>query len=340
MLHTLRKLKKRGIVKDDRAQALTEMVIVIPIILLVFFIILEYFQIARVSQLGNYAAYVAARTYAVRMYEDQGDREDNAYTAACIAYAPVSWLKSEEWFGSSGIGDAISELTDMGLPEAVGDIADIAWGFGVAWGVRLNQLGGGSVTYERSGSGDNEQVKVELHYAYPIGLPGLAEMWAWTGGEKDIKDTFAGGSGGAMSALSSPYPYLDITTKCAMGLEKWTGEPRERASVDSDAATDPGLEQQAEEMQEAVEEYEEAMEAEREAAEDYQEAINERIAAEEEYNAVLNDPDSTAAEIETAKDKLDAARLKEAIEKNDWLDAAEAAEMAKEELEDVTDTEF
>ncbi len=62
----MRWMSRLGIVEDDRAQALAEFVLVIPVILLLFMLILQYFVVVQVTQLGNYAAYAAARVHAVR----------------------------------------------------------------------------------------------------------------------------------------------------------------------------------------------------------------------------------------------------------------------------------
>ncbi len=56
-----------NIIPDEGGQALTEFVIVIPVILLFFFSMVQYFSIVQASQLGNYAAFVAARVYAVNV---------------------------------------------------------------------------------------------------------------------------------------------------------------------------------------------------------------------------------------------------------------------------------
>ncbi len=49
------------VILDDGGQALTEFVIVIPIVLLFFFAMVQYFSIVQATQLENYAAFVAAR---------------------------------------------------------------------------------------------------------------------------------------------------------------------------------------------------------------------------------------------------------------------------------------
>src|ERR1043165_10169650 len=85
------RLSIHRILEDDRAQALTEFVMVFPIILFLFCAILQYLIIVRVSQLGNYARYYAARVYAVRLSVDGKDEATKAaIRAAAFAYAPVA----------------------------------------------------------------------------------------------------------------------------------------------------------------------------------------------------------------------------------------------------------
>ena len=72
-----------NVVKDDGGQAMTEFVIVIPIILLFFFAMLQYFANVQASQLANYAAFVSARVYAVRASIDANDANDKARNGGC-----------------------------------------------------------------------------------------------------------------------------------------------------------------------------------------------------------------------------------------------------------------
>ncbi len=58
-----RRLEKTGFFQDERGVALTEFVIVFPVVMLLFLAMLQYSEIVQAAQLGNYAAYVAARSY-------------------------------------------------------------------------------------------------------------------------------------------------------------------------------------------------------------------------------------------------------------------------------------
>jgi len=77
-------------VRDDGGQALTEFVIVIPIMLLFFFAMLQNFADFQASQLGNYAAFMAARVYSVDDAVDSGGSQQKALRAASWAMAPVA----------------------------------------------------------------------------------------------------------------------------------------------------------------------------------------------------------------------------------------------------------
>jgi len=170
-----------GIIKDDRAQALTEFAITIPVILLFFFMFLQYFVIVRTSQLANYAAFVAARSYAVHATVDGAtEAKDMATKAAAMAFAPVASLEPGE---VAGIGGSLSGLVPSGLPSIFSSAADLVEGYFVAYKIRLNSsIGGGSVNISTNGS--PPQIDVEINYPQPVYIPGLAELWALVAGNK------------------------------------------------------------------------------------------------------------------------------------------------------------
>lgn len=99
-----KRLKREGIIRDDQAVALTEFAIVMPVVLFFFLAILQYFEIVRAAQMVNYAAYVAARSYAVL------HSEDDAMKSAVMALAPIS---NNVGLGSitGGLGSGMSELS-------------------------------------------------------------------------------------------------------------------------------------------------------------------------------------------------------------------------------------
>ncbi|MEI8120845.1 MAG: TadE/TadG family type IV pilus assembly protein [bacterium] len=262
-----------GIVKDDRAQSLTEFAIVIPIVLLMFFAMLQYVAVVQAHQVGNYAAYVAARSYAV--YHD----EDKALSAAAMAFAPIARLMPGE-LTALGYDLGAFELTGSGLEKLVK-------GYVVAKNLRLNSsILGGKLSI--STSGDPKQVDVEIIYPQPIYVPGLVELWNLVAGEKvftSLKSLREGLGGvpkyyGEYQMLreqqksvagfdipdADPYlslcPHVAVRSKCSMGYEEW-GEiesfrPRLPNTVDAEEVTDPALEAKAKEMDQARKDLEDA----------------------------------------------------------------------------------
>ncbi|TFH17060.1 MAG: hypothetical protein E4H02_03915 [Lentisphaerales bacterium] len=334
-----RKIGYCSIVRDDRAQALTEFAIVIPVMFLMFLLMIQYFIIAQCSQVGNYAAYCAARVYAVRECWDP-DAQDTAEKAAALAYAPVSKLvPGEVPFFAIG---SLSDLLPGGMPDIFDNMVDLTEGFFVAHYFRLNKTdGGGSIDITKSGS--PEQINVVINYAYPIYIPGLATLWQITGGQQDIKDDLEPMQAGlTLAKLShvSLYPYVNVQSKCAMGNESWSGSPRERATTDSAAATDESLEQRQQEMTEAKDELDAAIAEEAKQHDQWETAKAQREAAQAEYDAVMGDPSSTAGERAAALGKLNAAKAKEQSEWLDYLGAKSDREDAQDHFEDVTGEDY
>jgi Flp pilus assembly protein TadG len=177
-----RKLHFMGIGKDEGAAALTEFVIVIPVVLLFFLAVLQYFVVVRTSQLCNYAAYCAARVYAVQAAVDSSPEKEQAYAkaknAAAIALSPVSHLVPGEIAGKNLRLSRSSQ-------EPGAQLVALAEGWLTARYVRLNPKFGGSVKIETGGS--PLQVNVEINYPQPIYIPGLAELWGIVGGGGKIK---------------------------------------------------------------------------------------------------------------------------------------------------------
>jgi hypothetical protein len=252
---------------DDRGQAMTEFVIVIPIILLFFFAMLQYFAIVQASQLGNYAAYVAARVYAVRASLDANDAKDKAQKAAAMVLAPIaSPMPGELSFGGSvpGLGSIINAL--MG-----NEATKYVTGFGMAQYARFGILGG---SISNNVGGNPKQVDTTINYPQPIFVPGLASMWNFVTGDKIYYSMkpLRQGLGGIPGTLLPVYetynqaqqlqqqlaqfnsgipklpdlptvilPYVNIQSKCSMGYEDWkldNGGPRLHAE-DGDSDNSP-----------------------------------------------------------------------------------------------------
>src|SRR5690349_14598657 len=174
-----RRLQFLGLLKDEYAVALTEFAIVIPIVLLFFFALLQYFSVAQASQMANYAAFVAARVYAVRASIDPDDAKDKAVTAAAMAMAPVARPVPGE-FGGPSVGSDFGTFLNPVLGSKAGNFL---LGYAMAKYVRFNSdLLGGSVNAQVQG--DPKQVDVTINYPQPIYLPGLMEMWNFVMGDR------------------------------------------------------------------------------------------------------------------------------------------------------------
>jgi len=200
--------RRDGILRDDQGVALTEFAIVIPVLLLVFFAILQYFDIARAAQLGNYAAYVAARSYAVLHDEDQARR------AAALALAP----SARPVLGELTIPDP-SFLSLQSAPLALMLGAD-AVKFFMGASTAEGRLQGGNFQVSTSGSGTSEQVQVEINYPQPMNLPGLKAVWNLVAGQ-DMSTQLAPLASGTSISSFSGYPYLNLQSKCTTGYEDW-----------------------------------------------------------------------------------------------------------------------
>ncbi|HBA83005.1 MAG TPA: hypothetical protein DCZ95_02820 [Verrucomicrobia bacterium] len=320
----MRYVKK--MLSDDSAQALVEFALVIPFLLLLLFALIQSLLIAQAAQLGNYAAYAAARVYAVRsgVAGLDGDAEEYAKKAAALVYAPVSKLMLNE---AAALPGGVDGLLSGGFPDFVDNAAEIGEGFLTAYYIRLSSAGGGDFRVSRSGS--PEQVKVELDFAYPIFLPGLAEAWSLVAGERNMKTHLQDmnvASDSAAADLASPYPYVIVKSKCTMGYEPWSGTPRQGKTVSSDAATDPSLAQHIQDIEAAKQALDAAVAAEKAAYDQWVIAQNNLAAAQAAYDA---DPSpANLAALNAAKDAEEAAH-------NNYLAKKAEREQREEEYEDL-----
>ncbi len=233
---------------DESGQAMTEFAIIMPILLLFFLGMIQYFQVFRAAQLANYAAYCAARAYAVHASVDgESEAEQVALDAAALALAPVGRLVPGEVLD-------FNPLTGGSTGPSA-----LAEGYLTARYFRLNsKAGGGSLTVQTSQlKGLPRQVDVQIRYPQPIFIPGFAGLWNLIGGSghsihEDLKPLSEGLRGvvgidagadvhrpewfhflfpsfrqrlvGAFDAVERamlPYPYVTVRAKCSMGYEEW-----------------------------------------------------------------------------------------------------------------------
>lgn len=173
-------LKIRRLGADERAQAMTEFVIVIPLVLFLFFAMLQTMMMAKASQLSNYAAFAAARSYATSFSKFFGETEDGneahdkalerAKNTALLVMAPISHAQA---------GEALPLWRPMrnnvkGMPQVVQQFYGLAEGYVTAMIFRMKGF-----TLNLSGGADDPKsvVKVSFDYVMPISIPGFAEMW-------------------------------------------------------------------------------------------------------------------------------------------------------------------
>ena len=364
-----RKLRFLGVAKDEQAVALTEFAITIPIVVLFFFAMLQYFAMAQASQLANYAAFVAARVYAVRASLDENnDRDalDKAKTAAAMVFAPIaSPMPGEIKIGSSSVfADAFNQF--FGNEKG----PKLLSGFLMANLARLNpDVLGGSVTATRTGN--PEQVDVAINYPQPIYLPGLMDMWNFVAGGriyqsmKPLRQGLTGvpgtvlpiyeaadqvqsfqqilgqvdpGIAGTLGSIGSSLPtvllpYANIRGKCSIGFSDWGKNQSDRPRLPARGnEPDPSGTTSNPEVAESLQNAQQA----RQAQQDYENAVNaarrrceELVRADQELKAAQAIIDDPNAS-QQAKDDA-RARLPDLQDARD--DAARANARAQADLE-------
>ena len=274
--------------RNDSGQAMTEFVIVIPIVLLFFFAMLQYFEDVQAAQLGNYAAFCAARVYAVQESVDPNDAQAKAQKAAAMAMAPIARPVPGEIGGATGVSSVVGSGLNS-LQSILGNnFANFISGYAMAEYVRFNSsLLGGSVNVTKQGS--PEQVDATINYPQPIFIPGLAGLWNFVTGDKiyySMKPLRQGLTGvpsyvlpvyeaadqaqqlsqllaqfdpSAASSISSlaaslptvMLPYINIESKCSLGYENWqyyNNGPRLHATDDDNDDTGTSTENQGAEQ--------------------------------------------------------------------------------------------
>jgi len=172
-------LKRIRILRDERAQAMTEYVIMIPIIILVFSAALQTMFVAQAAQLANYAAFTAARSYATKYSQFKrndastahDEAMDKAQIAATLVMAPVS---------HAVMGESVSLFQPLrtaaaGAGQAVESFYGVLEGFTIAFIFRMKEF---NITQPNpSDVDDGAIITCTFDYMCPLAIPGLAEMW-------------------------------------------------------------------------------------------------------------------------------------------------------------------
>ncbi len=333
-----------NIITDERGQGLVEYVLVIPLLLISFFALLQIGHMNQVAQLGNYAAYCAARVYCVRAKwdknQDQAKAEEYCKDAACMAYAPLSRIEITETGGA--LPGSLESYLPANTPDFLSGMSRIVEGFYVAKYIRLRELGmgvGGDITITNSGS--PQQCDIELEYFYPLWIPGLSEAYSMMASHEFFgfvevnfqQKMVLDGVCEAWNALSPFVPYMIIKSKCSMGIEPWSGEPKQRATdkTEDDPVTDPAQEEM-EEAKKACDDYKPAITKEQDKKAEYDTAKADYNAAVVDYNnkKAAQDAAYAAWDAETDPDTKDDLW-------DDYQDAKDDADDAKDDMDDAED---
>lgn len=195
--------------RDDRAQAMAEFVIIVPVVLFLFFAILQAMVVARAALLTNYAAFAAARSYATSFGRYFGESEDGnqadedasdlAKDAALLVMAPVSHAQSGE---AMTIWKPIRAGVKSS-PQILQRFYGLAEGYITAMIYRMKNF---SVTLDGGADDPTSVVKVQFEYLVPISIPGFAEMWNYLrvrDKSQTLDQMFESGGPGALSGTAS-----------------------------------------------------------------------------------------------------------------------------------------
>jgi len=204
-----RRLFGQGMLRDQTGVALTEFAIVMPVLLLFFFAMVQFNSIVQAAMLGDYAAYVAARSYAVQEAVDAKGAEDTARNAAAMALAPVAELMPGE------IGP-IGSITFGLVSSFLGGPGKLLDGYFTARYIRL-----AATNFSVDSEGTPKQVQVKITYPQPIFLPGLAGMWNLVAGPSIASSLSPLASGALTPGPLSSLPYVTLKSQCWTGHEDW-----------------------------------------------------------------------------------------------------------------------
>lgn len=190
-------MDKKNIINDNDGQAMVEFVVVFPVLMSIIVVIIQMVLVINAVSLGNYAAFVAARSYAVHQ------RPDLAKKAAAIAYAPVSDKVPGETI--SGVPSLVFDRLAPFLSEVPGlDLLDLVERHHIA----SNRTRIFPFVKPQGFWGEAREVKVvemTVEHNYPLWVFGIGWLL-----EPFAPQDFVRING---------WPHLRIETKCAMGIE-------------------------------------------------------------------------------------------------------------------------
>lgn len=230
-----KRLKHEGIIRDDKAVALTEFAIVMPVLLLLFLAILQYLEFDRAAQMVNYATYVSARSYAVL------HSQEYATDAAALALAPISKNPPLPITGIISSGDILKLSAFM---AGIAQVAQAPYGmhnypFTTAmrvWSASQSLEWNFNISTSTVDGGNGlTQVDVSLNYPQVINIPGFAGLWNLLAGNNPFHtftaETLPLDQGvvpeyelfASFGTAEGYYSYgcVSIPSKCSTGYESW-----------------------------------------------------------------------------------------------------------------------
>lgn len=181
----------RRLSTDTEGQAMTEFVIVVPVVLLAFFAAMQTVVIGEAVQYCNYAAFAAARSYATSYAKFQRENDPDPHRSASVrarcvaamALAPVSHgMNYMLMFPGDTTRFSTGELTSGMIATRVGSNTQDALkqqlleGFTVAFVYRIE---GFRIIRPASDRDPRATVDCRFTYRLPLAVPGLASIWSY-----------------------------------------------------------------------------------------------------------------------------------------------------------------
>lgn len=242
--------RARKVVMDEKAQAIVEFVLIIPVVLFMFFSLMQAVLIVNASQMAQYAAGCAARVLVVQLPHRPADAARLAKNAAALALLPVSPPVRNELLYYAGKHNAYGLVSvqaksflknKLGFSKKFLESLQLTYPLGTGSMNIIGMLGGGDemtrmftawnrLEYDKSNplkmkytlrqvdasTPQLTEVYVDLTYDYPLYLPGFSELWSFLSGPA-LKTIYP------EKSLLIPFSFMKIRAKCAMGYEPFEG---------------------------------------------------------------------------------------------------------------------
>jgi hypothetical protein len=233
--------------KDDKGQMLTEMAVAVPVVLFMFFTLLQYLITVNVRLSGHYAAFVAARAYTVHLSADAEDAQTFAKLSAAMAYTPVSGPAPGElfYYAAQSVIDPLQNaqneinnvLSNAGVSinlvgfftslfpgsdsvdSVLGSLPKPLRNFLIAY--LRNDFHQSDIEISQPDSRYNlPQFTMRMNYRLPLWVPGFAELYNYIGNEQTADE---------FDAFVLETPAIIVHSICTMGHEPWSGNVNDRS---------------------------------------------------------------------------------------------------------------